>query len=344
MKKIISFIIINFILIIPAVQAKKITIDEIVTEFPNSKIAKQIGFTNYLIKNDTGNKAIIYYDKTNNKELTKFTYTDDYIEFTSNVTVTKDNIDSEVEKLIYDELLENILSETIFKLSGSENKYLKNENVNSYEEDGLILNIEKISFSGEEDTGSWSITGEQLKHYKISLDTDKISKIITKYTTDTMDDVFGNFKEAGSATADELTPTIRADNITENSATVYAKVDKTGNETIYCNIYRSDSKDGEYKQVSVSSVNCSDGVGLVDKDLQSGKTYYYKTKVTDGTKYSEILEVTTKTAATKTAEEETDTKEDKKTDEIENPETGNTLSSITMLILFVSGILAIIYS
>ena len=91
-------------------------------------------------------------------------------------------------------------------------------------------------------------------------------------------------------------PTISVDNITTDSITVYATVNSSESDMskkFFCAIYRSSSADGEYELVSDFQVNCSDGVGFVDTDLQSGTTYYYKAITVGGSKYSDVISATT---------------------------------------------------
>lgn len=95
----------------------------------------------------------------------------------------------------------------------------------------------------------------------------------------------------------KLVPTIEATEITENSISVKATVehDIEGLDEVMCAIYRADTENGDYKNITMDGyVNCSGALSFVDKDLNSNTTYYYKAIVEGGTNYSEVISVTTK--------------------------------------------------
>ena len=95
---------------------------------------------------------------------------------------------------------------------------------------------------------------------------------------------------------------------------------------VFCNVYRSTEENGTYEKISnIASVNCMDNVGMVDENLKSNTTYYYKAIVAleGATKYSDIIKVTTKKASTTISQTPVQSNNSSnKTNEIENPKTG----------------------
>lgn len=96
----------------------------------------------------------------------------------------------------------------------------------------------------------------------------------------------------------DLIPTMRiGDEITSNSVYLYANIEgyesEKETETPFCNFYRSTSLDGKFELVTDWQIPCLGDIGILDENLKSGTTYYYKAKVVGGNNYSEVVSVTT---------------------------------------------------
>ena len=89
------------------------------------------------------------------------------------------------------------------------------------------------------------------------------------------------------------------------------------------------------------AVNCMDGIGFVDEDLDGNTTYYYKTSVVDGIKYSDIIQVTTKDfAASEIIPSSTNSNND---DLIENPQTGQFFPVATTILMLIGSFVIFMY-
>ena len=94
----------------------------------------------------------------------------------------------------------------------------------------------------------------------------------------------------------DVIPTIRiGDKITSNSVYLYASIEEyeSENETPFCNFYRATSLEGKYELVTDWQIPCLGEIGILDDNLKSGTTYYYKAKVVGGNNYSGVVSVTT---------------------------------------------------
>lgn len=260
-----------------------------------------------------------------------FKYTQDYIEYDNRSTiVTKENCHDNIFTIVW---ISGIM-ESIFSLNGYENMTLPDDGdfINNYDSYGIQMETEHYEFEGVENGSSWSSSGEYLKYFKISLDTDKIKTLMDNYG------VAVKNEETNEELLKNYTPKLEAKKITENSAVIYSSIpnySKTNpDNVVYCFIYRSTSKDDSYEKISDMAVNCSDSIGLIDDNLKSNTTYYYKAKIVGyryndiGAEFSEPISVTTKS---KTNEN--------KNDKVENPKTG---VSFPIVITVATGIVAII--
>lgn len=316
-----------FVVNVTKVNAKVLKIDEVKDGFNNSATVKEfqtIGI-NLSSKIDEKNKKLDIYakeDSGNEEKIFSFNYSDDYVEFDNRNTVITEEI---VSDSVATFLCLGGVMETIFALSGFENKTFKEDAVlDSYDVYGIQIESEKYNFSNQENGGSSTLSGDYIKYFKMSLDTDKISAFMNKYGVDAVDD--NKYDEE----IIKLVPIVEAKDVKETSITIFTKVvsDKVDiPENIMCDIYRSTKKDGEYKKISDSSVNCSGGIGITDEGLTAGTTYYYKAVIMGGNKFSESILVTTKSAAAET--------EAKKDETVENPKTG----IVSNTVLIVSGLL-----
>ncbi len=307
------------------VYAETLTINEVETGFNNSSIIKDINElgTNITTYIDSSNQNLDIYQDT--EKILTFKYTDEYIEYDNRSTVITPEF---VTEDIFTYIIIYGIMDSIFDLSGFENKTIS-ENANyTYEEYGLELTTESYNLSGSSEDGNWYMNGEVIRYFKISLDTDKITTLMTKYGVDDSEE------DPNKELINSLTPSLEAKDITENSVTLYPHIRYTNSDdTVYCYIYRSQSEDGEYTKISDMAVNCSGEIGFVDKELKKGTTYYYKTIVEGGTKYSDILKVTTKGSSISNSNENipNNSSNESNNDEIKNPDTGVILPIFTII-------------
>lgn len=320
------------------VDAEIIGIDKVVNELPNTYTIRAF--------NELGSSISANVDKENYKlnllgegeVISSFDYTDEYIEFDNRETeVTEDNHNND----FFDAIFVDGIVKSLFNLNGFIDKTIDEEiNISdiSYEEYGIQMEVEHYEYSGtDEDGGNWSESGDYLKYFKISLDSEKISKLANDYGVDIITEEESIFKDA--------TPTMRiGDEITSNSVYLYANIEGYEEEkeidTPLCSFYRSTSLEGEYELVTEWQTPCLGEVGILDENLKSGTTYYYKAKVVDGNNYSEVVSVTTLNDNNETENEEVKNENegkenieinpdvsnsDKNNEEISNPKTGGNL-------------------
>ncbi len=320
-----------FFLFIDDVHAKILSIDEVNTSFRTEFIdaVNQLG-GNLSSKLDTTNKVLDIYAEDD--KLISLKYTDDYIEYDNqNAIVSKDTVESDLWTMI---CISGLLR-SIFNLSGYENKTISSDqNIdleNTYDTYGIQIKTEHYQYNGEDDDSTWSLEGDYLKYFKMSFDTDKIKALIEKYGVDSEEN------DSNKEIISSLIPTLEAKDITENSVILYphiSLINSNSNDKVYCYIYRSESEDGEYQKISDVAVNCLDDIGFTDENLKSNTTYYYKTLIDGGSKFSDILKVTT-------LGRESISKANKET--LENPKTGTIISIVSVVFIMVGSIVALVY-
>lgn len=228
--------------------------------------------------------------------------------------------------------------DSILNLSGYEDKTISNDEsidlTNTYDTYGIQMEVEHYDFSENDTTG---ISGDYLRYFKMSFDTDKIDALIAKYGVD------ASSQDPNKEVIQNLKPFLEADNITENSVTLYPSIpyiNTDPNYKVYCYVYRSTTENGTYEKISDAAVNCLDEVGIVDDNLKSNTTYYYKTAVVDGSKFSDILEITTESTASSIK----NTNISGVDESVENPQTGAFLPVVTLSVIMIGSIIALVYT
>lgn len=286
MKKVLSLILVGILLIIKTnnVNASNLTLENIIECYPKTQMGTffQQYDINVRMEADNDENKLNLYNKENEKILIlDYNKEENYLEY-KNTEFKEFDLETPINLLF--------VMQSVFLASGFDNKTIKDEyyDVNSYDEYGLLLETETKESSGtDENGGSWSETNSYVTHMKLSLDTEKITKLINEYGKD--------FLESEELQYLNIIPKLEAQDITENSVTLYPHVDYEGEETLFCYIYRSTSIDGVYEQISDVAVNCSNAsIGFVDSGLESNTTYYYQTILTNGMFFSNPIEVKTK--------------------------------------------------
>lgn len=321
MKKIGILLLVGILLFsnVQNVYAKLTSIDEVAKEFTKTKIISKLNAQGSALSSsvDTKNKKLII--KSEGVTVASFDYTEDYVLYDNKkFEMTKENYDEEVAKQAVRSFSVNGVIESILNVMGYTNITIGEGNGNlgkngiTYKEYGFEMELTSYEFVWDKEANQDNVKGEYVTYFKMSLDSERIKKLVEKFGEEQKDpdkdeDKFKN-----------LIPTLEASDITENSITITPSIPEyTGDETPFCNIYRSTSEDGIYTLISDASVNCLN-VGLVDKELESGTTYFYKAKVVGGSEFSKILSATTLNS--KVIENENQPL--KGADEIENPQTG----------------------
>ena len=166
------------------VYAKVLTVDDLTQSFSKSSIieaVQQITNDNYSLKIDSENNILELYQ--NEEKVLSVDYNSEFIEYvTKDNEVTQDNLDNNFNDAIW---MMAIL-ETVFIASGYEDKFIESDSEfeNTYELYGIEMETEDYNFSGKDENSEWSTKGTYLKRLKISLDTDKIDRLISTYGTD----------------------------------------------------------------------------------------------------------------------------------------------------------------
>lgn len=220
--------------------------------------------------------------------LSSFNYTNEYIEYNNrSAVVTEDNYIDDIPQTIF---MEGII-ETLFNLSGYNDKTIKTYENITYEEYGFYIETEDYKFSGTDDGGSWTAEGKYLKYLKISLNSELITKLAKTYGVDLKEEEKESlFKDA--------TPIVKiGEEVTSSTVWLSAYIEgyeeEKKEETPLCNFYRATSKDGEYELISEWQTPCLGEVSIQDEGLKPNTTYFYKAKVVGGSNYSDSVSVTT---------------------------------------------------
>lgn len=321
-KRIISVFIVLLIFLtsLVDVNARVVSINEFNDGFNNSPTIKELNnmsTSKIESKVNEVDKTIDVYAGT--EKIYSFKYTDEYLEYSNrDVILTKENCSDDLSTLF---MLSGIL-ESMFKLSGHENITLSNdESMKSltYEKDGIVLEGEHYNFEEESENGTLKYSGDFVRYFKISFDTEKIDAFATKYGVAISDD-------PNKEIINTITPTIKGSDVTETSITIYPNVslDNLSSDTkINCHIYRSESIDGNYEKITNTPIDCVNSTGYTDSNLKSGTTYYYKTVIVGAEKYSDIISISTNGTINNVPE---------------NPKTGVSFPIVMLLLVFTCGI------
>lgn len=313
MKKLLVFILF-FILCITVVNAETITIDEIASEYSNASIIKYLNEADSTLEihaynNIEKNKLQIL---TGNSVAFSMKYTDEYILYdNTNGKINKYNIDSEYAKSIWiEEVIEtvlNIVSNNTVSLSDTYN--------GTYEEYGLDLVIGNYSIEEENSI----INGTYIKYFKISLDKDKINKLIELLKP----------KEivVNENILDKFTPSINIFNITSKSVDITASIPSFSGNEATCSIYRSSG----IEYTKIGEVKADGKTIFQDTNIEEGKTYHYKVLINTTSNYSSVTEVMIPHKGVTP-------------DDGTNPQTGTFINVLGILLLSIIGIFILTYS
>lgn len=264
MKKVLLFIV-SLFLVTNIVNAQLISVEDIVNDVKANipGLDMVVDSTNHKINVMDGENVFISFD-----------YTNEYIVFNDNT-----NLDT----LTYEESEKNFsaficiiyLYNSFAKLSGyNYNDIELPDGVDlDYETYGFEVDTEKIEVTKD----GQRISGDFIKHFKFSLDTVTIEKLANDYGTT-------------NNTSDVLKPTLSLIKTGKNSVTFNISMDNSDiTKTYSCYIYRSTELNGTYNKISEDTFNLSKSMDIMDTNLETNTTYYYKAVLKDGTEFSNIL-------------------------------------------------------
>ena len=334
------------------VEAKSFTINELVGKFNDIGTIQASTYGKMAATIDSDNKKInVVADKGN----ASLDYTDNYILFDNSKNVPTD--DGSSAAMFYFILFHNFLN-AILNLTGIDKDYTVNT-IDNYTNDYDKYNVEIVyknyKYTVNTDSGTEEKESTYLNDFKIGFDSDKIRAFAAAYGKETNAKKYGN-----------LIPKLTM-NISKGMPYYSVALDytpKNDKDRPYCSVYRSEAIDGEFVNVSsdgwsVGCNNLSDSISYGDDKIEAGKIYYYKAQVTGSDKFSNILKVDlTSNIITDTSnneiiyapskdndkEDKTDDKtttNDKKEEpkkDYKNPETGNFLPFLPILILILASI------
>lgn len=317
--------------------AEIIPIDEVVNKISTGDLKTYFDSFNeeLSVTNDTTNKKIVITTTTGG--FFEVGYTDEYIEYVNN----DDDVTAEdFDKDMFSYLGLGAITDAILDLAGHGDKTIKDSYpYNDYDTYGLLLNSEEMDFTA---TGGGK--GDFVRRYKISLDTNKIDKLIEDYG-----------ESANSNTYANLTASVTADSITSTSVYIEPTVidyTHTGSESDVplCQIFKSDREDGEFALTSNAAINCTGGLSLLVDDLTPNTSYYFKARVVGSENFGPSIKVTTLSNGDETIDNQTnnennagadkndtDQKNDTSNEEKKNPKTGINDYYISLTVVIILG-------
>ena len=351
MKKILNYILVSaaFFLGISTANARMLTSEEVFNDYNTTFIEPMnshgAGLT---VTNDTTNKKYIISSGTD--ELLTFNYNNEYIEYDNrSAVITEDNIEQQVGVMFCYDAMVN----TILRLSGYDDKTIKSEEFpyleDTFEPYGYQVTYEHHDFSGEDENGPWSMSGEYVKYFKMSFDTDKIDALMNRYGIDKEE--YYEYKNQNNRDdfyqwlIENMNVKIEFDEVTTNSVTLvftmgsYYSEDKVD---VLCDIYRSTSENGTYEKITSSPVSCVNNSEYKDTGLNPNTKYYYKTKYADNNRYSNVFGITTLPLTTGTTG--TTGANTNKNGTVKNPETGVFTYTVASLAVILGSVGALLYT
>ena len=308
------------------VDAKKFTVNEVVTEF-NKVVSEKYKVTlgDMEASIDTDNKKI---SLTKGKQDFSLSYTDDYIE------------------LIFEAFLDSL-----FGLSNVDSIYSTaylGKFESNFDKYNVSFDYTDYKYNGKNDKGeSVELEDSYASDFKLGFDSDKITDFAKTYAKSNHFDI-----------VPKLNMKISNGKVNYNFKIDYTK--QADEDIPYCVVFRAEALDGTYTKITENSISCEErdiSVYLVDDTTTAGKTYFYKAQVVGSNKFSNILKVDlTSNIITDTSNNEIiyspskdDDKEDKNTPsegkkeeetkkDYKNPETGAFLPMLPILILALASI------
>lgn len=328
------------------VDAKKFTVNEVVTEF-NKVVSEKYKVTlgDMEASIDADNKKI---SLTKGKQDFSLSYTNDYIEYKyagSTPTGANNGMDYCI-KLIFEAFLDSL-----FGLSNVDSIYSTaylGKYESNFDKYNVSFDYTDYKYNGKNNKGeSVELEDSYVSDFKLGFDSDKITDFAKTYAKSNHFDI-----------VPKLNMKISNGKVNYNFKIDYTK--QADEDIPYCVVFRAEALDGTYTKITENSISCEErdiSVYLVDDTTMAGKTYFYKAQVVGSNKFSNILKVDlTSNIITDTSNNEIiyspskdDDKEDKNTPsedkkeeetkkDYKNPETGAFLPMLPILILALASI------
>ena len=185
-KKIFSGFVVVFMyfLLVNKVSAAILSIEDVSKQFNETPEIKEFAHLGLILTSrvNTNDKTLDIYNES--EKIISLKYTDNYIEYDNrDFVITKENCMRATDQSF---ALYGVI-ESIRILSGYEDKSFSEsvKYTDTYDTVGYEIVTEWYDFSDEyEDSNSWGISGEYTKYFKMSLDTEKIDVLMSKYGVD----------------------------------------------------------------------------------------------------------------------------------------------------------------
>lgn len=238
-----------------------------------------------------GKNTIDFIDPPQTTPAFTFYYEPNYIEYSDYETnITEDVIIDQISTAFMLSFALNVMID----LSGyADAEPTVADSNQDYDKYGILMETEKYEFFSETSTAK----GEYIRHFMLSLDTDKIANMYT--SSETKQDPNPNTPQ----TPINDTLTLQATSITDKSVTIKPDFDTL--DSSRCTIYRSTNAIDNYELLSTQPFLCS--AGFTDKSVKSNSTYYYRISLEGSNAFSRSLTVQTKNEKTSTTVENLDT-------------------------------------
>ncbi len=318
MKKVIYFLMVGILacqfMVTNVLAAGELVDLDVVAEKGNEYLRYGFGIsdTTYApLKNDTTKKQFVVTDGDN--DALYFPYDTDHLEYKNQNKVTTCD---DFGKTFFEDISLSMIIVGVYYAAGGTDEQISNistwmsdDKFSDYDKYGII--IETKDFEYKEENSSCS--GNYLEYLKLSFDKEKIQNVIKD---------FGGTRNPNYVDDDDekFTPSISFGTTSADYITIAADVFDIydSDEAKNCNIYRSESEDGEYKLIG--TVACDGSNYLYDKDVVNGKRYFYKASVVGSNKLSGVYSATAVTA---------------KSTPSDNPDTGMSIAYVLGALLLV---------
>lgn len=333
MKKIkyLLVVILLMILSMSKVNARTITIEEVAKAFNESEKLSDKLYDNQTAKVNTDNKTLEIYNSQNELEF-YLNYTDDSIEMDNRSFIAdKNNYKQAKSREAAIKLLTAIIPDLVNK-EGIINPNLEWQN--TYDTYGLQIESEYFETAIAEPNGPVrEIRLYVYKYFKMSLDSDKLTKLVNKYLLNESTGISG-------------TIILETREIGSNYIKMYLYVKNAQENDNECIVYRSLKKDSDYKEISENAYNCKDGIEIIDNNLTPNTTYYYKAMLKNQSYDNSVYEITTKDIEKQEVDENDNKVEntEEKKETVENPDTGLNVPFIGLILFLSVSIIIFVYT
>lgn len=333
MKKILSLIMIGVLSLcfIKGVNAKICDIEEIASVY--EQLAKESGFGINVKYDSTSQKLLIYSTEDETTPVFAYDYDGKSISYKDDSAISDDS-----ERFSKDLLaIYNIAFaiQSTFKVMGYDDVIIDYDEqiFSDYDKYGIIYKTEEYEFNYDGEGYGGTISGAIIREFKLSLDSDKIDKLINDFSLPKL----------------TFVPSIKPKKITENTITFTIESnhnDNSQNNKLKYMVYRSENESFGFEKITDKNYVYGSTTEIADTNLEPGKTYYYKVEFLNSETPSEIIKVTTSGNSNTDNEENNDNNEnqnennnvDKEDTGKKNPNTGAFYPAIAITLLFIGNI------